>query len=54
MVLELGVCPQCGETAEIIDAGTLESTMGPIQHSRVRCITKEHLFLMPSEGLVRL
>lgn len=34
--LELVGCPECGAPAEIIDRFTLESTNGPVAHTKIR------------------
>ncbi len=49
--ITLVACPECGSTAEVTDRRVLDSTDGPIEHGRVRCVDG-HWFLMPLEGLV--
>lgn len=49
-VHELTSCPECENVAEIIDRFVLESTDGPIEHVRVRCLSDHH-FLMPTGSL---
>jgi len=44
--IELVGCPQCDQTAEIISRRVLESTAGPIEHVRIRCLFG-HAFCMP-------
>lgn len=39
-------CPRCGLPAEVIDRVTLQSTDGPVEHIKTRCVTGEW-FLMP-------
>lgn len=46
--VELAVCPECKAPAELRDRQVLDSTMGPVEHARVRCITGRHLYLMPT------
>jgi hypothetical protein len=48
--MDMTNCPQCGEPAEIFDRHVLESTDGPIEHARVRCLRLHHFF-MPVAGL---
>jgi hypothetical protein len=48
--MDMTSCPQCGEQAEIFDRHVLESTDGPIEHARVRCVQMHHFF-MPVSGL---
>jgi hypothetical protein len=39
MELELTWCPDCGRTAEVMDRVWLQSTEGPFEHVKTRCIT---------------
>jgi hypothetical protein len=48
--MDMTVCPDCGQTAEIEDRHVLESTDGPIEHARVRCLAG-HWFFMPVDKL---
>jgi hypothetical protein len=48
--MDMTTCPECGQTAEIEDRHVLESTDGPIEHARVRCIAR-HWFFLPVEKL---
>lgn len=50
--MDLTVCPDCGHPAEIESRAVLESTDGPIEHARVRCLER-HWFLLPVEWLTR-
>lgn len=50
-VLELAGCPACGEAAEVVERTFLDSTNGPLEHVRLRCITGKHLFNMPGSWL---
>lgn len=43
-------CPECGAPALVEWRFVLESTDGPIEHCRVRCV-RRHWFLMPVAGL---
>jgi hypothetical protein len=45
-------CPECGQIAEIEDRDVWESTDGPVEHARVRCVAR-HVFLLPVEWLAR-
>ncbi len=47
---ELVDCPECGLPAEVLDRFVLESTDGPIEHVKIRCI-KGSPFLMPTASL---
>jgi len=49
--MELTSCPECGATASIDERHVLESTDGPVEHAKVRCVTG-HGFFMPVAGLV--
>lgn len=48
--LALVPCPECGEAAEIEWRATVESTHGPVEHCKTRCIGR-HWFLLPTEQL---
>ncbi len=48
--MDLTTCPECGALAEIRDRHVLQSTDGPIEHARVRCVQRHHFFL-PVERL---
>ncbi len=48
--LDLVVCPECGEPAEVLDRFTLGSTGGAVEHVRVTCLAR-HWFLMPAASL---
>jgi hypothetical protein len=37
--VELTDCPECGLPAEVIERMTLQSTDGPIEHVKTRCVT---------------
>jgi hypothetical protein len=47
MDLELTSCPDCGRPAEVVDRFSLNSTDGPIDHVKTRCITG-HWFTTPA------
>jgi hypothetical protein len=44
--METTTCPECGQVAEVEWRAVLESTDGPVEHARVRCVQK-HWFLLP-------
>jgi hypothetical protein len=44
-------CPECGELAEVEWRAVLESTDGPVEHAKVRCV-RRHWFLLPVASLV--
>lgn len=48
--MELVWCPECGQVAQVEARDVWESTDGPVEHVRVRCLAR-HLFLMPAEWL---
>ena len=50
--MDLTTCPDCGALAEVLDRFVLESTDGPIDHARIRCV-RGHWFLLPIEMLAR-
>ncbi|MBO0845083.1 MAG: hypothetical protein J2P22_06670 [Nocardioides sp.] len=50
--MDMTSCPECGAIAEIVDRHVLQSTDGPIEHARVRCVDR-HSFFMPTAGLER-
>jgi hypothetical protein len=50
--MDFTTCPDCGAQAEVVDRFVLESTDGPIDHAKVRCIDG-HWFLLPIEALAR-
>ncbi len=43
-------CPQCDGPAEVEWRAVLESTDGPVEHCRVRCL-HGHWFLLPTASL---
>ena len=43
-------CPGCGALAEVEWRAVMESTDGPIQHAKIRCVQK-HWFLLPIAAL---
>ena len=54
-MLDLTVCPEagCSSPAEIFDREALQSTDGPTDHVRTRCLNQHH-FLLPAERLISL
>jgi hypothetical protein len=44
--LELTGCPACDQPAEILNRFVLESTAGPLEHVKIRCVL-EHGFVLP-------
>jgi hypothetical protein len=47
---ELTSCPECSAPAQLTGRVALESTDGPVEHARIRCVRK-HWFFMPTAGL---
>ena len=39
-------CPECGDQAQVQWRTVLESTDGPVEHSKIRCVSG-HNFLLP-------
>lgn len=48
--LDLTACPECGSPAEIEWRAVCESTDGPVEHAKVRCVA-HHVFLLPTARL---
>jgi hypothetical protein len=48
--MDATTCPDCRSPAEITERFVLESTDGPIEHVRLRCV-RQHWFLMPTGSL---
>lgn len=44
-------CPECEALAEVEWRAVLESTDGPVEHAKVRCV-RGHWFLLPVATLV--
>lgn len=50
--MDLAVCPECAEPAEVQWRAVLESTDGPVEHAKTLCV-RRHWFLLPVASLVR-
>ena len=50
--MELTTCPECGAPAQIEQRHVLESTDGPIEHAKIRCVSR-HWFFLPVAALSR-
>jgi hypothetical protein len=50
MTLDLTACPECGAAAEVEWRAVLDSTDGPVEHARIRCIDGRW-FLLPTAHL---
>lgn len=48
--MDMTLCPQCGEPAEVQWRDVLESTDGPIEHAKILCVNR-HWFLLPVADL---
>ncbi len=44
-------CPECGTLAEVEWRVVMESTEGPVEHARIRCLQR-HWFFLPVAGLI--
>jgi hypothetical protein len=49
---ETTYCPECGELAEVEWRAVLDSTDGPVEHAKIRCV-RRHWFLLPLSSLER-
>ncbi|MCW2718052.1 MAG: hypothetical protein JWR81_1874, partial [Pseudonocardia sp.] len=45
-MVDVTVCPECGEVAEVLQRPVLSSTDGPVELGRV-CCARGHWFLLP-------
>jgi len=52
MTMDMTSCPECGHLAEVEWRAVLESTDGPVERARVRCVQR-HWFLLPVATLGR-
>jgi hypothetical protein len=50
MTPDLTTCPECGALAEVEWRSVLESTDGPVEHARIRCL-RRHWYLLPVASL---
>jgi hypothetical protein len=48
--LDLVVCPECGAPAEVEWRQMAQSTDGPVEHMKIRCLHR-HWFLLPSASV---
>ena len=48
--MDTTTCPECGALAEVEWRATVETTDGPVEHAKVRCIDR-HWFLLPVASL---
>ncbi len=44
--MEMCSCPSCGSPAEIVARTSLDSTDGPVEHLRIRCLEGHRFFLL--------
>lgn len=49
--MDLTTCPECAAPAEVTWTFAAESTDGPVEHVKLRCI-RQHWFLGPAESLL--
>jgi hypothetical protein len=50
LAMDLTICPECDQLAEVEWRAVLESTDGPVEHARIRCVQR-HWFLLPVASL---
>ncbi len=50
--MDITTCPECRQVAEVLRRDVLESTDGPVEHAKIRCLDGHH-FLLPVEALAR-
>ena len=50
--MDTTLCPECGGLAEVQWRDAVESTDGPIEHAKIRCV-RRHWFLLPVASLER-
>jgi hypothetical protein len=48
--LEILDCPSCALPAEVESSSMLDSTDGPVEHLRIRCVL-EHRFMLPRDAV---
>jgi hypothetical protein len=48
--MDLTVCPECAQVAEIEWRTVMESTDGPVEHAKVLCVQR-HWFLLPTAAV---
>ncbi len=44
--MDTTTCPACGLPAEVEWRAVMESTDGPVEHAKIRCVAR-HWFLLP-------
>lgn len=49
--VDLVTCPECRGPAEVDWRDVLDSTDGPVEHAKIRCV-RRHWFLLPVASLV--
>ncbi len=50
--MDMTNCPECGQLAEVEWRDVMESTDGPVEHAKFRCVQR-HWFLLPVAVLER-
>jgi len=50
--MDTTLCPECGGLAEVQWRDVADSTDGPIEHAKIRCV-RRHWFLLPVAYLER-
>lgn len=51
--MDATICAECGEVAEVLWRDVLESTDGPVEHAKTRCV-QGHCLLLPVASLARI
>jgi hypothetical protein len=51
--MDMTLCPECGGLAEVLWREVMESTDGPVEHAKIRCV-RRHWFLLPVAHLERV
>jgi hypothetical protein len=48
--MEMVDCPSCALPAEVESSSMLDSTHGPVEHLRIRCVL-EHRYMLPRDAV---
>jgi len=50
MAVDTVACPSCGQESEVQWRTTMDSTSGPVEHVKIRCLAG-HAFFLPTSCL---